>query len=292
MSLLDAVRLISLAAIWGGSFFLMRIAAPVLGPAFLMEGRVLFAAIFLLGLARYLKQTHELSKHWKHFLIMGVFNCALPWYLFGQAALKLTTGQLSILNALAPLCAFLIGWLIGTEKIVLKRSVGLLLGIVGVVVLFAKSDNEVGMVDIPSILMGVGASLSYGLATNYTKTVTGIAPLQNALGSLWMASLLLIPTLFLSPVRSEITVDAALATLLIGVLCSGIALLIYFKLVENLGAASALTVTFLIPVFGTLWGVLFLDEIIGLKALTGMAIIVSGTALVTGFNPKSLFNRC
>ena len=289
LSIADAIRLFLLAAIWGGSFLLMRIAAPVLGPAFLMEGRVFFAASFLLGLAFVLKKKHAILKHWKRFFIMGLFNCALPWYLFGQAAIKLTTAQLSIINALAPLFAFVIGLAMRTERLEAKRALGLLLGVVGVAVLFGKVDGSEGSADIASIVMAVGASVAYGIATTYTKVIKGLEPFHNALGSLWMASLILLPTLFFVPVRGEVTPLVVMATVAIGVVCSGIAFLIYFKLIENVGASSALTVSFLIPVFSLLFGVVFLHEVVTLRTLVGMLIILVGTALVTGFNVKGIF---
>ena len=284
LSFADTIRLLVLAAIWGASFLFMRVAAPVLGPAFLMEGRVFFAASFLLVLALVMKKRYEILKHWKHFFIMGLFNCALPWYLFGQAAIKLTTAQLSIINALAPLFAFLIGLLMRTEKLEAKRVIGLLLGIVGVAVLFGKFDSRDGGADIAAVLMAAGASLAYGVATNYTKAVKGLEPFHNALGSLWMASLILLPTLFFVPVTGEVTTIVVLATLAIGIICSGVAFLIYFKLIKNVGASSALTVSFLIPVFSMLFGVVFLHEIITLRIVFGMMIILVGTALVTGFS--------
>ena len=98
----DIIRLLSLAAIWGGSFLLMRIASPVLGSAYLAEGRVLLSAIFLYCLALHLKRNKNLLEHWKHYLIMGFFNSAFPFVLFGFAALNLSTSQLSILNSTAP----------------------------------------------------------------------------------------------------------------------------------------------------------------------------------------------
>ena len=288
MSFIDTIRLFFLAAVWGGSFLLMRIAAPVLGPAFLMEGRVFFAASFLLVLALVMRKRHEILKHWKHFFVMGLFNCALPWYLFGQAALKLTTAQLSIINALAPLFSFVIGLAMGTERLEAKRAIGLLLGIVGVAVLFGRLDSEDGGADVASVLMATAASFAYGIATNYTKAIKGLEPFHNALGSMCMAALILLPTLFFVPIKGEVTPLVIFATLAIGIVCSGIAFLIYFELIKNIGASSALTVSFLIPVFSLFFGVIFLQEIVTLRTILGMLIILVSTALVTGFRFSGL----
>lgn len=267
----------------------MRIASPVLGSAYLAEGRVLLAAIFLYGLALYLKKNKSLLEHWKHYLIMGFFNSAFPFVFFGFAALNLSTSQLSILNSTAPIWAFVIGLLIGNEKFKIKRGLGLLLGMIGVGVLFGTSPTSFDANTYQSIALGLGAAFSYGLASNYAKKCKGVEPFDNAHGSMWASAILLIPTLFFIPIRSEPTPLVWGAVIAIGVLCSGIAYLLYFKLIKDVGAASALTVTFLIPVFGTLWGILFLDEKLTLNAAIGMVIIIIGTAMVAEFNFRKAF---
>lgn len=285
----DIIRLLSLAAIWGSSFLFMRIASPVLGSAYLAEGRVLLAAIFLYGLALYLKKNRNLLGHWKHYLIMGFFNSAFPFVLFGFAALNLSTSQLSILNSTAPIWAFVIGLVIGGEKFKMKRGLGLLLGVIGVGVLFGASPTSLDANTYQSIALGLGAAFSYGLASNYAKKSKGIEPFDNAHGSMWASAILLIPALFFIPIRSEPTPLVWGAVIAIGVLCSGIAYLLYFRLIKDVGAASALTVTFLIPVFGTLWGILFLGEHLTLNAAIGMTIIIVGTAMVAEFNFRKAF---
>lgn len=266
----------------------MRIASPVLGSAYLAEGRVLIAAIFLYGLAHYLKKNKSLLEHWKHYLIMGFFNSAFPFVLFGFAALNLSTSQLSILNSTAPIWAFVIGLLIGNEKFKLKRGLGLLVGMIGIGVLFGTSPTSIDANTYQSIALGLGAAFSYGLASNYAKKSKGVEPFDNAHGSMWASAILLIPTLFFIPIRSEPTLLVWGAVIAIGVLCSGIAYLLYFKLIKDVGAASALTVTFLIPVFGTLWGILFLGEKLTLNSAIGMVIIIVGTAMVAEFDMKKL----
>lgn len=284
----DIIRLFSLAAIWGSSFLFMRIASPVLGSAYLAEGRVLLAAIFLYCLAFYLKKNRKLLVHWRHYLIMGFFNSALPFVLFGFAALSLSTSQLSILNSTAPIWAFVIGLFVGSEKFKIRRGIGLLLGVIGVGVLFSSGSAPVDASAYQAIALGLGAACSYGIASNYAKKSKGIEPFDNAHGSMWASAILLIPALFFIPIRSEPTSLVVGAVVAIGILCSGIAYLLYFKLIKDVGAASALTVTFLIPVFGTLWGILFLGEHLTLNAAIGMLIIIIGTAMVTEFDIKKL----
>jgi drug/metabolite transporter (DMT)-like permease len=288
MALADLLRLLALAAIWGGSFLFMRVAAPVLGPGFLVEGRSFFAAVFLLILAFHWKKSTRLIKDWRHYAFMGFFNSALPFLLFAQASLHLSTSQLSTLNATGPIWGYLIGVLLKIETLSLSRGIGLVLGFVGVGLLFGQVDTKLDDGVWVSVALGLSAACCYGLASNYAKKSKSIDPFVNAHGSMWASAFLLLPTLILFPLQSEPTPSVWTSVLSLGVLCSGIAYLLYFRLIENIGAASALSVAFLIPLFGTLWGVIFLGEVLSWHVIIGMAVILLGTALVTQFNPTQL----
>lgn len=287
----DLLRLLALAAIWGASFLLMRIASPVLGAAYLAEGRVLVAAVFLYGLTLVLHKNRRLLPHWKHFLIVGFFNSALPFLLFGFAALHLSASQLSILNATAPIWAFLIALGIGTEQLQFKRSLGLLLGVIGVTILFGDALLELKTDTLWAMGLGLGAAFCYGIASNYAKTAKGMDSFDQAHGSMWAAAILLLPTLPFLPMRTEPTTMSVLAVLAIGIICSGVAYLLYFRLIQDTGATSALTVTFLIPIFGTAWGILFLNESLSWNGIVGMVVILIGTSLVTGFDLSKFLTR-
>ena len=140
------------------------------------------------------------------------------------------------------------------------------------------------------LVAGVAAPCFYGLASHYAKRTAGsLEPFAAAHGSMWGASALALPLLCFVPspfAAGQVSAGVACAALALGVLCTGVAYLLYFRLVAEIGATSALTVTFLIPVFGVLWGVLFLGEPFGVFTLVGAAIVLAGTALVTGFLPR------
>ncbi len=286
MNTANMLRLVLLAAIWGSSFVFMRKAAPVLGPAVLIEYRVLFAALFLLVVGMVLRKRLDLAQNWKHFLILGFFNSALPFLLFAYAALSLTASVLSVINATAPMWAALIAALWSRQAISLKKGIGLVLGTCGVALLVGFD----AVATKPGAGIAIGAALlaafSYSVATTYSKTARSIDPFANAHGSMWGATLLVIPSLALFPSPGPTTPDILGAALALGVMCTGIAYILYFKLVEDVGPTSALTVTFLNPLFGILWGALFLHEIVGWHTILGAAIVITGTALVTGFSPK------
>ncbi|MEN9772928.1 MAG: hypothetical protein RJA58_1571 [Pseudomonadota bacterium] len=283
MTSADVFRLVLLSAIWGGSFMLMRIASPVFGPAIVAEGRLVSAAIFLFVLAKLLKRSDQLLSRWRYLLTMGFFGSALPFILIGTAALSLSTAQLSVLNATASIWAYLIGLMLRDETFSLRRLVGFALGISGVAVMFGDAlFSQTEVIAIP-LLCALGGAFSYGIATNYTRRAERVEPFVNAHGSMWAASLLVIPSLWFIPAKAPATVEAVSAVILLGIICSGVAYLLYFRLLRDIGAPSTLTVTFLIPLFGTLWGALFLGEAIGLQTVLGMSVILLGTGLSTGF---------
>lgn len=291
MNTASVARLLLLAAIWGGSFLFMRVAVPVLGPTELIGYRVALAALFLLGVALLRSRSLHLRTHWRHYLILGACNSALPFLLFAFAARTLSASLLSIVNATAPIFAASIASLMRRTLPAPRVALGLVLGICGVAVLasfdaFMRKPGA-GL----ALVAGLAASLSYGIASIYAKSAADVDAFSNAHGSMWAATLLIAPAVPFFPAPYAPGADTIAAVVGLGVVCSGVAYLLYFRLIADLGAASALTVTFLIPVFGVLWGHVFLGEPVGWYTLAGSLIVVAGTALVTGFTPRMLRPR-
>lgn len=284
-------RLLILAAIWGGSFLFMRLAAPVLGAAWLVEWRVGLAALFLALVGWRLRKRLHAAEHWRHYLVLGFFNSALPFLLFGYAAQTLSASLLAILNATAPIWGAVIVALWTRTALAGKTLVGLLLGIAGVALLVGFDQVALRPGAPLAIAAALGAAFCYGIASTYARSARSVDAFGNAHGSMWAATLLMLPVLPFFPMHGapEGSVMAAVAAL--GIVCSGIAYLLYFRLIHDLGAPSALTVTFLIPMFGVFWGHLFLDEVIGWYTLAGSLVVIIGTALVTGFSPRRLYLR-
>ncbi|CUI05085.1 DMT family transporter [Massilia sp. P8910] len=285
MNTANLLRLIVLAAIWGSSFLFMRIAAPVLGPAVLIEYRVAFAALFLAIVGVFLKKRLDLAANWKHYLILGFINSALPFLLFAYAARTLSASVLSVLNATAPMWGALIGALWSRQAIAGKQVLGLVLGTCGVALLVGFDDVTARSGAPLAIAAALLAAFCYSVASTYARSAKTVEPYANAHGSMWAATVLVIPALPFFPAPATATPGIMGAALALGVLCSGIAYIMYFKLIQQVGPTSALTVTFLSPLFGILWGVLFLSEHVGWYTIAGAAVVIAGTALVTGFTP-------
>ncbi|MDZ4073363.1 MAG: DMT family transporter [Hylemonella sp.] len=292
----NLLQLIILAAIWGASFLFMRIAVPALGPVWLIEWRVLLGALLLALAGRWFRHSLAWRTHWRHYLVLGLFNSALPFVLFAWAAQTLTASLLSVVNATAPIWGAVIAWAWSREPLRGRVAAGLALGVAGVALLMGL-DPAMLKPGSGWVLAGVLlAPCCYAIASHYAKsTRNALLPYANAHGSMWAATLLLWPVLpFAGHAPLPETATPVLvwgAVLGLGLLCTGLAYLMYFRLVAALGAASALTVTFLIPVFGILWGHLFLGEAVGWQTLFGALVVLTGTALVTGFDPRTLWAR-
>ncbi|PAR35513.1 DMT family transporter [Vibrio metoecus] len=284
MSFVHLLQLLCLAAIWGGSFLFMRIAAHSFGPAYLIEARVGFAALSLLLVSLLLKKSLPVRQHWRHFMILGLVNTAVPFLFFAYAALTLNVSTLSILNSTAPIWGAVIGFFWHGTPLTRKALAGLVCGVMGVAVIVGWDVAAIGQQATLPVICAALAAGSYGLATNYTKHAPQITAFENAHGSMWAACLWVAPLMWFIPLRAQPSSLEWGAVVLLGVICTGLAYLIYFRLVKAIGAASTLSVTFLIPVFGILWGYWILDEPIGLNTFFGTLLVLTGTMLVTSFS--------
>lgn len=276
-----------LSAIWGASFLFMRLAVVEFGALPTAAVRVGIAAAFLLPMLWWRGLAPQLLSHWPRLLLVGVLNSAIPFACYSYALLYITTGLSSILNATVPLFGALVAWLWLKEKPGGLKLLGLAIGFTGVALLASgkasfKPDAS-GVATGWAVLACLLATLCYGLAASYTKRwLTGIPSLVTATGSQVGATLaLLLPAVWTWPARAPST-QAWLAVIAVGVLCTGVAYVLFFKLIAGIGPARALTVTFMVPVFAIGYGALLLGETLTPLTLVCGAIILLGTSLSTG----------
>ncbi len=278
----DLLRLIALAAIWGASFLFVRLAVPALGAAWLTELRVALGAVAMVLFARASGLRFEPRRHWRHYLVMGGLNTALPWTLYAYAGNYIGASTMAILNAATPWFAAVCGAIWLGERFSARKAIGLVLGLAGVALVVGFGPMEVNANVVLASLACIGATACYALCGTYMKRrVTGMSPLVMAAGSLVVASLAVLPGLpGPLPVQALLAWPVAVAVLGISLLCSAVAYVLYFRLIANVGPTKSLTVTFLIPVFGVLWGAVFLGEPIGASTLIGGGVILLSIALV------------
>ncbi len=277
------LELILLAAIWGASFLFMRIGSPEFGPILFMTLRTAIASLFLLPLVYLKKQQDCLSHHWGKIFLGSLVNTAIPFVLFGYATLSLSAGVTSILNATTPMFAAIIAFFWFKDRLNIISIIGLIVGFLGVYILmFDKLSSQNTLVLLPTLAV-LGATCCYGIGANYTKHYLGdIKPLALAAGTQITATLALLPfALFYFPEKFPSS-EAINSVLMLGVLCTGIAYVIFFRLIANLGPAKAVSVTYLIPAFGLFWGAIFLHEQITPWIILGSCFILLGVGLTTG----------
>jgi drug/metabolite transporter (DMT)-like permease len=279
----DVSRLLLLSALWGGSFIFIRVAAPVLGPVVLVWVRVLIAGLLLLAFALGSRRSLQIRQRWRQYLVLGLFNSALPFVLIAAAELHLSASLAAILNATSPLFGAVIAFFWLRDAFTGRKFLGLVLGIAGVAILAGWNPITLNTVTLLSILASLGGAASYGLASVYTKARVHNAPaLGLAAGSQLAASLLLSPLVpFTWPAVAPST-TVLLCTLALAVGSTALAYLLFFRLVVDVGPIKALTVTFLVPIFGVLWSAIFLGEPVGIGTVLGGMVILAGTALVVG----------
>jgi drug/metabolite transporter (DMT)-like permease len=283
----DLIELVTLAAIWGGSFLFLRIAAPEFGPVALITVRCALAALLLFVLVANRGKIGQLIVNWKKLLILGLINSCLPFLLFAWATLHIPTGIASILNATAPLFGAVVAVLWLGDRISGTRVIGLVLAFAGVVVLMwgqGKMGNANSLWAVAACLL---AGLLYGISSNYTKRyMSGTDPLINAAGSQISASFFLLPVVgFFLPTTMPSN-NAWISALLLSVVCTALAYILFFRLIANIGPTKAVTVTFLIPVFGCLLGGIVLGEALTYTMVLGGLIVVAGVSLAIGLWPK------
>ncbi len=279
----DVTELLALAALWGASFLFTRMGAAEFGPIALVAVRVTGAALFLMPLLQMRGQMGELTRHWRAIFVVGITNSALPFLFFSYAALSITAGLSAIFNAASPLFGALIAWLWLKDRLTPARVLGLVIGFAGVLWLgWDKASFKPGGSGWATLAC-VAATVLYGASVSLTKKhLSGVAPMAVAAGSQLSAALALaIPAALWWPPTAP-SGSAWMTAALLAVLCTGIAYVMYFRLIANVGPANAITVTFLVPVFAVLFGWVFLGEQLTAVMLLGCAVILTGTSLATG----------
>lgn len=283
MSSRDSAELLVLAALWGASFLFMRVAAPELGPVALIALRVGIAAALLVPLLALRRGFGQLAGRAGPVLVVGVLNSALPFCLLAYATLSVTAGLASILNATSPLWGGLVAHVWLRERLTRSRVAGLLVGLAGVAVLvWGRASFRAGGTGL-AVAAALAATLSYGVAASYTRRrLAGVDPLAVAAGSQLAAALVLAaPALLLWPAQ-PVSPRAWASVAALGVVCTAVAYVLYFRLIAHVGAGRAIAVTFLIPPFAVAWGALLLGEAITARMLAGAGVVLVGTALATG----------
>lgn len=283
-----------LGAVWGASFLFIGVAVPEFGPLYLMLLRVVIAGLIMLGVARLthgegdLRTTLRLREKWRHYLIVGLLNSALPFSLIAYSELRLPVSLASILNSTTPLFTALVAAALGAESLNGRKLIGILLGVAGVAVLMGGAQLSLDSAILIAVLASLLAALCYGAGAVYAaKHFSGLpAALASAVQLLAAGVWLAAPGMMTVPAtRPSAAAIAALAAMIL--IATTFAYVLYFYLLKRVGPTRTAGVTFLVPVFGSIWAVLFLHETFSLGMLAGMGIILFSVKLVMESQPET-----
>jgi len=282
MTARQLAMLLALAALWGASFLFMRVAVPEFGPIVLADARVAVAGAALLAYAVVIGGRPVLRARWRDYLLLGTVNAALPFTLLAAAELEIEASLAAVLNAMAPLCGALVAAVWLGQPVTRAAKAGLVLGVVGVALVVGLAPFTVDLEFVLAVLACLAAAFAYGVGANLVRArFAGEPPLAIAIGQQLAAAVVLLPLVPAVPLREAPGAVDVACVLALALGSTGIAYLLYFRLLAELGATGGMTVIFVVPVFGVLWGALFLDEAIHLGTVAGGAVILLSVWLIT-----------
>ncbi|WP_018982386.1 DMT family transporter [Salinimonas chungwhensis] len=289
MPLKEGMALVLLGAIWGASFMFMRVAAPEFGIFALVEVRTCLATLVLLPVVLWRKEMADMRRFFWPIFAIGAINTAIPFALFNFASLHLEAGVNAILNATAPMFGAMVAFVWLHERLSKLAVTGLGLGFVGVTII---SEQKIGggELSVLPILAACLATCCYGIAACMMKRfLTGAKPLAVATGSQAVASVLLLPLALMHWPDTSPSPHAWTNAVALAVAGTGIAYILYFHLIAAVGPSKAITVAYLVPLFGIVWGLVLLNETVSGQTLVGGACIMAGVGMTTGIT--RLFSR-
>ena len=285
-------QLILLGMIWGSSFMFQRITVPVFGVMPTAAGRLALSALVLVAALALMRRRLDWRAHWRDYFMIGLISAGLPFAFFAFAAKSLPAGYSAVLNATVPLFTVLIVWAGGPRPSVSKLT-GVVVGILGVVTLARFGTLAPSWTTTAAFAACLAASVLYAFnARTLSARFKTADPLVVAAGSQLGAALALAPFgLYELPAQMP-AMGPILALLALGVICTGFAYALFFRLIREAGSERAVTVTFLVPVFAQIWGALFIGEAITWGSVIGCALVLFAVALiferVPGLRPRSI----
>jgi len=259
----------------------MRATAEVFGPIALITVRIVVAALCLSLFLFTQERKQEFIKNWHSLAWIGIISSAIPFCFLAYASISLTAGTVSILNAMTPIFTAWIAHVWLKDKMSKLQFLGLAISIFGLTILVWDKVSWDVKTWLP-ILSGIMAALLYGVASNgMKKYLSEVSTLTKTAGSLFFAAIFMLVLLpFFLPDINVISNTQWLYAIFLGVVCTALAYFIFFRLINNIGPARSVSVTFLIPIFSFLFGYLLLGEVVTMRMWGAIAIILFGITLV------------
>jgi len=275
--------MVTLAALWGGSYLFMRYSVPHVGAEWVVEGRTLAGGLVLAAFIVITRRGFELARHWRGYAVIGMVGVAIPFWLIGTAVKTIDASTAAILNATSPIFSAIVAAAWIRERLTLEKVAGIALSIAGIAVLVGWTPKAMTGAEFFACVLSLAACACYGWASVFAKVRLKDAPSSaTSAVSCLVAAGALAPFTPWSVAAAPVPPLAWISVLALGVLSTGLAFILYYRLINDLGPVKALTVTLLIPVFGILWGVLLLGEPVTPGRIAGCAVVLAGCAMALG----------
>lgn len=279
----DLGRLLLLAAIWGASYLFMRIAVPHVGAEWMVEGRTLAGGLVMAAFLALTRTSPAVAKHWRGYLVLGALAVALPFWLIGTAVKTIDASTAAILNATSPIFSAIVAAFWIRERLTVEKVAGIAISIAGIAILVGWTPRPMTGAELLACSLSLAACACYGAASVYTKVrLKDAPPAALSTASCLVGAAVMAPFTPWAGLAAPVPASAWAAILVLGIVCTGFAFILYYRLIADLGPVRATTVTLLIPVFGILWGVLFLGEPLTPGRIAGTATVLLGCALALG----------
>ena len=279
----DLGRLLLLAAIWGASYLFMRIAVPHVGAEWMVEGRTLAGGLVMAAFLALSGTSPAVARHWRGYLVLGALAVALPFWLIGTAVKTIDASTAAILNATSPIFSAIVAAFWIRERLTVEKVAGIAISIAGIAILVGWTPRPMTGAELLACSLSLAACACYGAASVYTKVrLKDAPPAALSTASCLVGAAVMAPFTPWAGLAAPVPASAWAAILVLGIVCTGFAFILYYRLIADLGPVRATTVTLLIPVFGILWGVLFLGEPLTPGRIAGAATVLLGCALALG----------
>ena len=278
------VLLIFLGALWGSAFMFIKVATPEYGPVALVNARLIIASLIFLPILLRKKYLPLLAPIWKHVLVLSVINNMIPFTLFSFASLGSSSNILAILNATTAFNTMVIAYFWINESVTLKQIIGLILGFIGVIILVNPQNSEATLISSISCLV---AAAFYSLSTVFIQKNSAKTNKLVLIGwSIVFSAVLMMPISYIYLPESIPSFEANISAVWLGAVSTGLGFLGYVRLIDKIGAVKTSIVAYFLPVFGILWGYIFLDEKISISVVIGCLVVLMGIFLATSNNNK------
>ena len=276
--------LIFLGALWGSAFMFIKVATPEYGPVALVNARLIIASLIFLPILLRKKYLPLLAPIWKHVLILSVINNMIPFTLFSYASLGSSSNILAILNATTAFNTMVIAYFWINESVTLKQIIGLILGFIGVIILVNPQNSAATLISSISCLF---AAAFYSLSRVFIQKNSAKTNKLVLIGwSIVFSAVLMMPISYIYLPESIPSFEANISAVWLGAVSTGLGFLGYVRLIDKIGAVKTSIVAYFLPVFGILWGYIFLDEKISTSVVIGCLVVLIGIFLATSNNNK------